>query len=317
MMEHVVGAGSIPVLLTGEGKLTFSIAVCLLQAGHKVTLWTGDGEAALRSINEHCEDLKRPPFKKLRQSSLEITDEVAKGAYGLAIAVTPEDAEKKKSVVQQLEAIVHPDTAIVVNTESILLSAIQEGAVHPSRIFGCNWSEPAHTTLFLEVVANNITGKDLVTAFYRQAREYWKKDPYVIAGDLGIRAKMLSAIVREAFFLVENGYASVEDIDRACRNDPGYYLSFAGNFRYMDLMGACGYGEVMKDLNPELCKAQQVPEFFSNIIRQGYFGIQQNRGLYEYKEGDMAKWNETFRKYSYQIQEIIERYPFGNTNENE
>jgi 3-hydroxybutyryl-CoA dehydrogenase len=315
-MENV-GYMDRPVLIAGEGKLAFSIAVCLLQAGHKVTLYTSNGDQALRSINVHCADLKQAPYRKLKQSSFEIVDHLdGDEYYGLAIAITNEDASKKRSIIQQLERILSTNTVIAINVESISLSVLQKDALYPERIIGANWSESAHTTLFLELIANENTGKQLAADFFQQAKLHWKKDPYIVSGDSGIRSKMLSAIAREAFFLVENGYASIEDIDRACRNDPGYYLSFAGNFRYMDLMGACGYGEVMKDLNPELSKAKQVPEFFANIIRQGHLGMENNKGFYQYEEGDAEKWSETFRKYSYQIQEIIEKYPFGYTEDN-
>ena len=303
-----------PLLLTGNGKLTYSIAVCLLQAGRKVVLHTDDGDDALLHVNMHCADLKEPA---LRRSRLEIIDRLgAIMPYGLAIVIAGEDLAEKKQVIHQLEKALPENAIVAINSESILLSALQVGAINPGRIVGANWSEPAHTTWFLELIANAHTQQESVDALYHQAKAYWKKDPYIISGDSGIRAKMLSAITREAFYLVENGYASIEDIDRACRNDPGYYLSFAGNFRYMDLMGASGYGEVMKGLNPELSKAKQIPAFFEDIIRHGHLGMESDKGFYAYREGEVARWQETFRKYTYQIQEIIEKYPFGYLEEN-
>jgi 3-hydroxybutyryl-CoA dehydrogenase len=303
-----------PLLLTGNGKLTFSIAVCLLQAGRKVILHTDDSDDALLHINTHCADLKMPGLKRNR---LEIIDRLAAVMpYSIAIAITSENLAEKKHLIDQLEKSLPGNAIIAINSESILLSAIQQDAVNPGRIVGANWSEPAHTTWFLELIVSAHTKQESVDALYYQAKIYWKKDPYIISGDSGIRAKMLSAITREAFYLVENGYASIEDIDRACRNDPGYYLSFAGNFRYMDLMGASGYGEVMKGLNPELSTARQVPEFFEDIIRQGHLGMESSKGFYEYREGEVNRWEETFRKYTYQIREIIEKYPFGYLEDN-
>src|SRR5699024_7083286 len=105
---------------------------------------------------------------------------------------------------------------------------------------------------FLELVYNEVTDGDHVLWLNLQAKNYWKKDPYTIKDELGVRGKMIAAMVREAFYLVENGYASVEDVDRACRNDAGMYMPFAGNFRYMDLMGTDVYGVVMEKLNEEL-----------------------------------------------------------------
>ena len=118
-------------------------------------------------------------------------------------------------------------------------------------------------------------------------------------------------MVREAFYLVENGYATVQDIDRACRNDAGYYLPFAGNFRYMDLMGTYSYAEVMKKLNADLSKDNHIPGFFSDIISNGDTGMKSNKGFYNYENGDVEHWNKMFAKFSYKIHEIIAKYPFS------
>jgi 3-hydroxybutyryl-CoA dehydrogenase len=122
-------------------------------------------------------------------------------------------------------------------------------------------------------------------------------------------------MVREAFYLLENGYVSVEDIDRACRNDAGYYLPFAGNCRYMDLMGTYIYGVVMRDLNPELSKDRQIPAFFREIVSKERLGMETKQGFYPYQEGEVEQWEEVFRKFSYQIRQIIAKYPFGQREE--
>src|SRR5690606_28347588 len=87
-----------------------------------------------------------------------------------------------------------------------------------------------------------------------------------------------------------------------------------GNFRYIDLMGGAGaYGRVMKDLNPELSKSREVPAFFMNAAEQVAGLAENNKGLYEYQEGDMEQWDETFREFSYRIKTVIDKYPFAYT----
>ena len=219
---------------------------------------------------------------------------------------------KKKLLIRELEKKLPAGSVIAVNTESIPLSILQEGAIHPERIAGLNWTEPAHTTYFMEIIANAKNDSSLVKHLAHEAKTYWGKDPYIISGDLGIRAKMMAAMTREAFYLLEHGYASVEDIDRACRNDPGYYLPFAGNFRYIDLMGgASAYGRVMKGLNPELSKSIHIPDFFINAAQQCGAAAENGKGLYDYEEGDTEKWEATFREFSYRIKQVIDKYPFA------
>src|SRR5690606_22811349 len=113
-----------------------------------------------------------------------------------------------------------------------------------------------------------------------------------------IRSRLLAALVREAFYLIENGYVGVEDIDRACRNDAGYYLPFAGNCRYMDLMGTWAYGTVMADLNPELSNASHLPDFFNQILAERGTGLANVKVFFCLDEEDVMGIRESFQRVS-------------------
>jgi 3-hydroxybutyryl-CoA dehydrogenase len=300
-----------PLLVSGSGQLAFSITVCLLLAGHRVTLYTADPAAAEEQVGIHLQQYGKYKVAMADVLPCKITSRLpAPGHYHAAVAVTAECGRTKKQLIAELESILPPDAVIAVNTESIPLSGLQQGAVHPARIIGANWAEPAHTTLFLEMIVNGACSEQAAGAF-REMAGSWGKDPYVINGDEGIRSRMQSAMAREAFYLVENGYASIEDIDRACRNDAGYYLPFAGNFRYMDLMGPYAYGLVMKDLNPELARGEELPAFVDELVSAGHTGMEAGKGFYEYNGEEADKWKLIFSRFSYRIQQLMSRYPFA------
>ncbi len=184
----------------------------------------------------------------------------------LAIAITREDTNTKRQLIQRMEDRLPDHAIIAVNCESMPLSDVQAGSRHPSRIVGLNWSFPADLTLFLEIITNDITDAASRVRLEELARQKWGKDPYISSSGFSLRARLMAAWAREAIYLVENDYASMESVDRACRNDAGYYLPFAGNFRYMDLMGTYAYGTVMKDLNPELSKDTAISDAIAEAI---------------------------------------------------
>lgn len=296
-----------PVLLVGGNKLTYSIAFCLYSAGQRVILVTSDVAHARRYLAlaaGHTEDFDSEQL--IVTPNFDFHETISR-----AILVTEENLSVKKQQIARLEELLPKDTLIAVNTESISLADLQEGTSAPERILGANWVEPAHTTLFLEIISNEVTSKQLVDDLYQTARDIWKKDPYVIHGNSGVRTRLFAAMLREAFYLIKNGYANVEDIDRACRNDAGYYLPFAGNLRYMDLMGTYAYGMVMKDLNPELASDRIAPEFFEALVQQKRFGMESGSGFYEYQPGENEKWDVLMNKFSHQISGLIQRYPFN------
>ncbi len=295
----------------GSGKLAYSVTVCLLRAGHPVILYTDSKEKAKKRIDIHFNDLKGFGYSLPEPIHLQVTENLKSGIdTRLIIAITEETLEKKRNCIEEIEQYSTSETIIAMNTESIPLNLLQKGSIHPERIAGANWTVPAHTTKFLELIKNEITSQKYVDELLYLSREFWSKDTYIVSGNYGIRSKMIAAMAREAFYLVENGYASVEDIDRACRNDAGYYLPFAGNCRYMDLMGTYIYGLVMKDLNPDLSTGRGLPDFFTEILKKGGKGMENGDGLYQYNDEDIKNWDEKFRRFSYQIKQVMDKYPF-------
>ena len=71
----------------------------------------------------------------------------------------------------------------------------------------------------------------------------------------------------------------------------------------------------MEDLNPELSKETDLPEFFTAIIDEGGEGMENGKGLYRYEDGDVESRVQEFRKFSFEIKDIISRYPFRNKKE--
>jgi 3-hydroxybutyryl-CoA dehydrogenase len=296
-----------PVLLIGDAGLIASTAVCLLTAGHYINVCTPDTDGFNELLNKH---LKAQDKTSVYQNKLGVNNRLtAHYDCKLVIAITHENAGDKQQLLNSLVPLIAPHAVVAINTESIPLDTLQVEFDNPARLIGLNWTEPVHTSLFLEVISTDISN-DTATEIVALANTYWGKDAYIVKND-GIRSRLISAMAREASYLVDNGYASVEDIDRACRNDAGYYLPFCGNCRYMDLMGTYAYGMVMKDLNSDLSKDTQLPQFMEQILDAGGEGMQNNKGFYNYTDEEVAKWKEVTEKFGYQIQAIIEKYPFN------
>jgi len=277
-----------PLLIVGDGKLAYSVAGNALRAGQETTLLTSDVKAAYSAVEQAMPD----QVEKLILPE----DWPTMWPHRWVVVVTEERSDKKKQLIRRLEGCVNDDAVIAINTESVPLAELQAASQHPERVLGLNWCYPADLTFFLEIICNEKSALDYIQALEALAKDGWNKDPYTVKSGFSVRARMMAAWAREAFFLVENGYASMESIDRACRNDAGYYLPFVGNFRYMDLMGTYAYGVVMKDLNPELSKATTI----SDSVIAGFQG---------YAADHPERWEKIVRKFSEEIRELILKYP--------
>ncbi len=84
----------------------------------------------------------------------------------------------------------------------------------PNRFIGLHWAEPLHTTRFLEIICGDLSDISKAEWLYNLS-PIWGKEPTLVRKDIWgfITNRLNYAMYREAFYLVENGYASIEDID--------------------------------------------------------------------------------------------------------
>lgn len=116
-----------------------------------------------------------------------------------------------------------------------------------------------------------------------------------------ITNRLLYALLREAFHLLENGVGTVEDIDAAFRNGIGAWGGVAGPFRALDLTGVPGYLAVMRELLPELNRDTTVPESLQTLVESGAEGIANGRGFYSYTPEQKEYWERALRDFAWEI----------------
>ncbi|WP_209329687.1 3-hydroxyacyl-CoA dehydrogenase family protein [Lunatimonas salinarum] len=298
------------VAVVGTGRLLPEIVCCLLQAGHLVqVLESSSAEVDLTDLFDVGRSVAS--VEELSGRIEQVADLGALSPVDLVILVTPEDLPTKKQSLHAVSQLVPEGAVLAVNTESFSLDELRDGCAHPDRVIGLNWVRPAQVTLFSEVIAVPDTPSSLLGSLVYLIERYWKKDPYVVYGGRSIRSRLLAAMVREAFFLIEHGYVGAEDIDRACRNDAGYYMPFAGNLRYMDLMGTNVYGLVMEDLNKELATGKALPSFFEEVFSENPNpGMEAGKGFYHYERGAVVREEEAMIAFAYKVRQLMDRYPF-------
>jgi 3-hydroxybutyryl-CoA dehydrogenase len=307
----------IPIGTVGLGLMGSSIATCILAAGHEVTSLIKDisqaAEARERILGflwQLKEEgiLKQDPTRVIQKHL--ITDDVNRlKGHELVIESITENIEEKKKVYRQLETVLSPTAIIGSNTSAIPVTVLQQGLQHPERLLGIHWAEPAHITRFMEVICGGAT--DLRNAYTVIAfAEGWGKEPSLLKKDIRgfITNRIMYAMLREAFNLVENGYATVEDVDRSLRNDLGYWITFAGPFRFMDLTGIPAYLTVMKDLFPELDNSSKAPALMERLVSEGAMGVSNAQGFYPYTTETAEQWEKSFIEFSYDIRKLAEKY---------
>lgn len=309
---------NVRVGVVGLGLMGCSITTCLLIAGHPVIAVapvSDDLKLAGSRIREHLDKslanglISQSPEEILENLTITEDYELLKGAK-LILECTIENLDVKKSVFEKVERVIDEDALLTSNTSAIPISVLQKHTRYPKRFLGLHWAEPAHTTRFLEIICGD--DSDVSQGEYLQKLALkWRKEPILVRKDIRgfITNRLMYAMYREAINLVENGYATIEDVDRSCRNNAGYFMTFVGVFRWMDLTGVKAYHTVMKDLFPTLYNGTEVPKLIDDIVQTGGNGVSNANGFYEYTEEEAKMWEETFTKFSYEIRQLALRYP--------
>jgi 3-hydroxybutyryl-CoA dehydrogenase len=307
-----------PIGIVGLGLMGSSIAAALLINGQTVVAVAPivsdlDKSAPdrIRHALEQClqEGLTTESSNELLEN-IEFTSDYAQlEKCWLVLECVVENLAVKQEVFKKIEACVSDDVIIASNTSAMPISMLQNHLQVPERFFGMHWAEPSYTSPFLEIICGEKSPIEIGERLHEIAKQ-WGKEPTLVRKDIRgfITNRIMYAMYREAFHLVENGYATVADVDRACKNDGGQWMAFCGLFRYMDLTGLQAYHAVMKDLFPELSNQKTVPRLIDDIDKAGGKGIFNGKGFYEYTPEEAQQWEATFEEFAFDMQRLSSKY---------
>ena len=103
-----------------------------------------------------------------------------------------------------------------------------------------------------------------------------------IPGFIGNRLQL--ALLREALYIVEQGWASKEDVDQTVKYSFGRRLAVTGPLESADLGGLDIFYNIQSYLNQELCQSQEPSPRITAKIARGEIGAKTGRGFYHWPE---------------------------------
>jgi 3-hydroxybutyryl-CoA dehydrogenase len=158
-------------------------------------------------------------------------DAAAVGA-DLVIEAAVEKLDVKREVFARLDKITPPHAILTTNSSAIMASQLADATGRPERVANMHFFNPALVMRCVEVLGSD----DATVAAVADLARRLGKDPVVLHKEIPgfVANRILGAARDEAIFLLEQGVASVDDIDTACRTALGHPM---GPFELMDLTG--------------------------------------------------------------------------------
>jgi len=245
-----------------EGGMT-SIDKFLSKSVEKGKMTAGEKDAVMRRIKGTTDmaDLKDVDF---------------------VIEAVIEDVELKKRVFRKLDELVRPEVILATNTSSMSITEIAASTSRPDKVCGMHFFNPAPIMRLVEIIRGYATSDESIAIAKELAKRMGKVTVEVKKDSPGfIVNRIMIPHMIEAIKMVEEGIASIEDVDTAVKNGLNYPM---GPFELMDLTGIDIAYFVTEYFYKELNKESKwvAPNLLKTMIRAGNLGRKTGSGWYRY-----------------------------------
>ncbi len=275
--------------IVGAGAMGTGIANVAAMAGYDVVLRDIDRAYVDRSLKNMDKFMARSVEKgkmsgEDRQAALARVqgttqlEDLAKADF--VIEAVLENMDLKKEIFQALDQLCRPEVILATNTSSMSITAIAAVTGRPDQVCGMHFFNPAPIMRLVEVIRGLQTSDETIAAARDLARTFGKTTIEVKKDSPGfvVNRIMIPQFI-EAARLLQEGVASVEDIDTAVKLGLNYPM---GPFELMDFTGVDISYYVMEYFADEFRNNQYAaPQIIKQMVRAKKLGKKTGEGFYQ------------------------------------
>ena len=208
------------------------------------------------------------------------TDLAALGDIDLVVEAATEDEAAKLEVFRRLDAVTPSGAILASNTSSIPIARLAAATDRPDRVIGIHFFNPPPVMPLVELIPAGSTSETTV-ALARSWAASLGKATVVSRDEAGfIVNRVLIPFLNDAVRLLEDGVATREDIDAACRLGLGHPM---GPLQLADLIGldtVAAIGEVLAAANGD--ERLGPSAMLRRLVAEGKLGRKSGEGFYPY-----------------------------------
>lgn len=250
------------IAIIGAGLIGRAWAMVFARAGHAVKLWDsapGAVDNALKLIGEGLAEYRS--FGLMSEASAVVAARIS-GAPTLAAALqgtkyvqenTSEREDVKRQVFSDLDALAAPDCILASSTSTIETSRFAGHVPGRNRCLVAHPVNPPHVIPVVELSPAPFTDPQVVERA-RLLHERAGQVPIIVKKEIEgfILNRLQAALLQESWRLVDEGYVSVEDLDKCIRDGLGLRWAFMGPFETIDLNAPGGVTDYAKRYGPKM-----------------------------------------------------------------
>ena len=296
--------------IAGGGTMGSGIAQIFAQNGYEVVV-TDIAEKFLENTKRIILLNQKTLIKEGLLTEEEAQKSLAKISYStdksvfadadMIVEAIIEKMDIKQDYWKEVEGITKEDCIFATNTSGLSINGICQKIENKGRFIGMHWWNPPHIIPLIELIKADDTTDETVQLLKELVAKIGKESVVVLKdvnGFIGNRIQF--AVYREALKIVQDGIATVEDVDKAMKYGPGFRYPVLGPFETADLGGLDTFYYISSYLFNELSDEKKPTKLQQELMDNGNLGVKTGKGWYDYSDGKgeeaMARRDKNFFK---------------------
>ncbi len=278
------------VVVIGSGVMGRGIAYVSAAGGYRVTL-VDIRQEQLDAAKEDILSIFEGAKKRGKLTDIEMNEGIARLSYStgleesaktadLIIEAVPEVLSIKKDIFERIDRHAPEGCYFATNTSTMSPTEIGSFTNRPEKVIAMHFFNPVHKMKLVEIIRGLETSDDTAEKI-RRAAEKMGKETVVVNEFPGFVTSRISALVgNEAFYMLQEGVGSPEEIDKAIRLGLNYPM---GPFELGDLVGLDTRLNNLKYLHEKLGEKYRPAPLLEQYVKAGRLGRKAGRGVYDYR----------------------------------
>ncbi len=296
-MQHVTEIKTVACL--GTGTMGHGVAFLAAKAGYQVRLFGRSRESIARgmagvdrAITLYETNGLMPEGQggaiKGRITGVTSLKDAAQGA-DLVLESVAEDMAVKHEVFSAMERYCRPGTLLATDTSGLSPSGICSVLERPEHFLVIHFFSPPYLMPTVEVCPGPATLPSV-----RKVGVAWVDSIGSIPIEMETEVqgflinRVQYACLREALYIVEQGWASAETVDKAVVNCLGRRYAETGPIESADMGGLEIFGSTLEQLSKTLCRSTEASSLVMDAVARGDLGLKSGKGVYDWPEEKAA-----------------------------